>query len=283
MRRAGEELTHSERRLPGQENWVFFVAHRQPRRLVVFVHGFRGGPVSSWRNFPLGGQRNDCWRESDLLFVGYPSERDNILGVSNRLRRILPTYYPQIGSRRLTGYEAAVRAEGDEYEELFLVGHSLGGVIVRRLVCDLAEGWLADLREDPKTPRPRLLEARVRLFSPASAGFRPGGMLGMLRALPTWAFVNLYLRRSTAFTDLQPDSVFLRETRLRTEANLAGDKADELEALRARIVWANPDDVVLTERYTSDRRDVSADGRSHSSVCKPDYTYELPWRFLDGS
>lgn len=284
MRGPAEELTHSELRLLDRGGWVLFLAHQPAKRLVVFVHGFRGGPVASWRQFPLAGQRSDWWRTADLLFVGYASERDNILGVSNRLRQTLPEFYPSLPDELLgPGRGPLVRPPSGKYEELVLAGHSLGGVIVRRLLCDAAEQWLAELEADPNAPRPPILDASVRLFSPASAGFRPGGSLGMLRALPLWTYINVYLRRSTAYTDLQPSSVFLRETKSRTEAVLVGSRASELKALRAEILWANPDEVVLTERYTSDRPDRSADDTTHRSVCKPDDAYELPWDFVEGA
>jgi pimeloyl-ACP methyl ester carboxylesterase len=278
------ELTHSELRLLDRGNWVLFLAHQPPERLVVFVHGFRGGPVASWRQFQLGGQRSNWWRATDLLFVGYASERDTILGVSNRLRQALPDFYPYLPDELVEPSRGpAVRPTHGKYEELVLVGHSLGGVVVRRLLCDAAEEWLGELETDPSTPRPPILDASLALFSPASAGFRPGGSLGMLRALPLWTYINVYLRRSTAYSDLQPSSVFLRETRRRTEAALAGNRSAELKGLRANILWANPDDVVLTERYSSDRPDRSADNTTHRSVCKPDAAYDLPWDFVEGA
>ena len=275
--------SHSERRMR-RTGWVLYLCNEQPRRLVVFVHGFRGG-VSSWQRFPDASEAGSWWAESDLLFIAYQSERENITGVSHRLRRLLPEFYPRLDPGFLTLDGAAVREPAtDPYEELFLVGHSLGGVIVRRLLCDVAEGWLDALSVEPATPRPSLLDAEVRLFSPASAGFRPGGTLGLLSAGPLWYVLNMHLRRSSAFSDLQPSSMILAETRLRTEAILSSEHGSELSALRARILWANPDDVVLTERYRTDLVDDSADGTTHSTVCKPRHpAYTRPWRFVEGT
>jgi hypothetical protein len=92
--------------------------------------------------------------------------------------------------------------------------------------------------------------------------------------------MEMYLRRSSAFADLQPQSKILEATRRRTE-KLVNDDQEEYGALRARIVWANPDDVVVTERYDTDHPDDSIDGTSHSSVCKPNEGYPLPWEFVE--
>lgn len=274
--------THSEHRFHDPKDWVLYLAHAQPRRLVVFVHGFRGKAVRSWQQFPGGGERSSWWRESDLLFVDYPSQLDDLTGTANRLRRQIPTFYPELSKNLLCTEGVAVRdPTWNQYDELFLVGHSLGGMIIRRALSDLADEWLADLAEDPNRAMPTLLEAQVRLFSPASAGFRPGGFLAFLRSGPTWPLLEAKLRFSTAFTDLQPSSPILRETRARTEKAASGPEAGRLKALRPDLLWANPDQVVLSERYDTDRSSDSEDGTTHRSVCKPRGHYEVPWIFVE--
>lgn len=272
-------LTHSFRELLDPMGWVLYLAHQPPSRLVVFVHGFSGGTVSSWQRFPSTDRA--WWSESDMLFVGYDSRIDSITGTSARLRRNLPRFFPHLPSELLESGNALVRATDDEpYRELFLVGHSLGGVILRRAVCDLAHDWLVQLELDEQTPRPPLLTGSLLLFSPASAGFRAAGILGIIRATPAWYGINLYLRRSSAYSDLQPGSPILTETRRRTEELVSSHKAD-LSALRARILWANPEDVVVPERYDSDLGDDAVDGTTHQSVCKPSSTYVAPWLMVE--
>lgn len=277
-----DPLTHSERRLVDPSGWVLFLSHETPTRLVVFVHGFRGRAVRSWQEFPLGGQLSDWWRDSDLLFVGYPSQRDNITATADRLREQLPSFFPELPDDLCSIGDVAVRAATScRYEELFLVGHSLGGLVIRRALSDQADEWLAELADDPTVPMPPMLGASVRLFSPASAGFRPGGFLGLLRAGPVWPVIEMKLRLSTAYTDLKPSSPILRETRARTEKAARGPQASKLNALRPDLLWANPDQVVLTERYDTDRSSRSVDNTSHSSVCKPSGWYTTPWLFVE--
>ena len=268
---------HSERRLPEPPRWVIHLSHVQPVRLVVFVHGFGGSAVRTWRRFPESGRERAWWREADMLFAGYDSKRDTITGAAHRLRKALPRFYPTVDADLLTIGGVAVREPVPEpYRELVLVGHSLGGVVVRRALTQAAERWLAEGK--PQAGRPPLLDAQVRFFSPASGGFRAAGRLGMMRAAPMWPAIEMILRRSSAYSDLQPASELLQNLRTRTE-RLAADP--DLAALRAHIAWANPEDVVLSERYETDHPDDSIDRTDHSSVCKPRRGYEAPWEFVE--
>lgn len=248
---------------------------------MTFVHGFRAHAIAAWHEFSESGHAGQWWRESDLLFVGYDSIKENITGVANRIRRELPTLFP-----RLPRDLAQIRGVGPrgesalDYGELVLVGHSLGGLIVRRALADCAQEWLDQRTLAPDLPKPELLDAKTRLFSPASAGFRAAGTLGLLQATPAWWAVNLVLRRASAFTDLQPGSPLLQATQRRTERLVTRHKR-ELEALSPSILWANPDNIVLTERYDTDFVECSVDGVTHSQVCKPHAGYQAPRIFVE--
>ncbi|MFD7008066.1 esterase/lipase family protein [Rhodococcus jostii] len=259
--------------------WVFYASnHNGPvSRLVVFVHGFMGKAVTTWSNFEVGAGHRDWWREADLLFVGYRSTKETITGVANRLRREIPEFYPTPFPAAMNVGGHPVRKDaGSPYSELVVIGHSLGGLIVRRALCDAAMEWDKAGRTDPK---PALLTAQIRLFSPASAGFRAAGFLGILRATSLWRAINMVLSRAPAYTDLQPDSSVLRNTQERTE-RLACQIG--FESLAAKIIWANPDTVVISERYTTDHVDGTWDETTHTSVCKPERdAFEKPWIFAE--
>lgn len=266
--------THTPKR-DGAGGW-FYVAHEAPTRLVVFVHGFNGKSVNTWLQFPHFPDNRAWWKTADLLFVQYDSLRENIAGVANRIRQMLPAYYPAPHGS-LTSNRPGGAAGQSDYDELLLVGHSLGGVILRRVMTDIAERWI---EAGTQAPRPALLGGKLRLFSPASAGFLPAGKLGTLQAAAgVWGAVELILRRSSAYNDLLPGSEVLRTIQRRTE-RLA--EKPGLESLRADVLWANPDNVVTAERYDSDHPDDSAHFSSHTSVCKPLKTYyETPWDFVE--
>lgn len=275
-----ERETHTPVPLTDPSGWVLHVSHApEVKRLVVFVHGFMGNALGTWDEFPAGGSVRGWWRQADMLFVKYESTRDNINGVANRLRRNLEFFYPQLHAevREIDGIKP--RADVDTpYEELLLVGHSLGGVILRRSLADAAEDWEQRSTDDESATRPAILDGHVRLFSPAIGGFRAAGILGLLKATLSWSAVEMFVRRASAYTDLQPDSPTLARIRERTERLIQAGH----ESLRAHIVWANPDNVVLAERYDGDFVDDSWDETNHRSVCKPlQAGFPLPWDFVE--
>ncbi len=211
-----------------------------------------------------------------MLFVGYKSTRDNITSVADRLRRKLPDFYPIPFPPAMNVKGVAPRDDvSTPYEELILVGHSLGGLVIRCALVDAAQHWV---NETPGTALPILLSAQTRLFSPASAGFRPAGFLALAEALGWLRGAEIRLRMSSAYTDLQPGSSTLVGTKERTEELC---RTSQVPALRARILWANPDDVVMAEWYSTDAFRDSEDGQSHLTVCKPDDNYPRPWQFVE--
>lgn len=263
--------------LTNPEGWVFYAAPGDVplKRLVVFVHGFGGQSVGTWANFhrPASGTDAQWWREADLLFVGYNSLKDSVVGVAQRLRSMLPHFYPvPFQSPHLI----RIAEPTPTYTELVVLGHSLGGLIVRRAICDSVQHW--QQCGEPDNDRPPLIDAHVRLFSPAIGGFRPGGALGMAKAAGTLRLFEIFIRKASAYTDLQRGSDVLTTTRSRTE-NLARQRS-ELSALFPLIVWASPDNVVVEERYDTDIVDTAWDNTTHSSVCKPTLKeFEQPWAF----
>jgi pimeloyl-ACP methyl ester carboxylesterase len=280
-------FSHTSCWLDEPDGWAFFVSHYdgQVKRLIVFVHGFRGGSVGTWTDFPFidaALPENLWWYESDYLFVGYNSTKDTINGVADRITRDMARFYPVPFAPAMEICGLPARDDTTTpYEELVLVGHSLGGVILRRALCDAAQKWIAD-SDRQKDTRPALLDATTRLFSPASAGFRPAGWLGLLRETVLWArAIELFLRRAPAYTDLQPGSLVLTAIQRRTE-EFAKRGDPDLNALRAHILWASPDYVVIDERYETDHVSQSCDNTSHISVCKPrDAEFVAPWVFVE--
>lgn len=266
------------------DRWVMYVSpsNEPVIRLVVFVHGFGGKSVKTWLDFPrvdLARADNGWWRESDLLFVGYSSTRDSITAVANRIRSELHRFYPKPHKPALVVEGEAVRKNVDTpYLELVVVGHSLGGVVLRRALCDAAKEW----RDNDGSADPHvLLGAQIRLFSPASSGFRAAGWLGFVRATSYWSAVEAFLCRSSAYSDLQPGSRVLMQLQNQTEQFIRDDTGGSLAALKARTVWANPDDIVIDLDYETDYASSSWDGYSHTSICKPQkYSFSRPWRFV---
>lgn len=252
-----------------------FVAHAAPRRLVVFVHGFGGEAVGTWKGFADLDGKGEFWKHADLVFFGYDSYREGAKAVADRFRRELPDHFPRPHPNLAHSGDIHLRDDaGAIYDELFVVAHSLGGLVVRRALLDDFVEWVGG----SKSALPTSLVARLRLFSPATAGFRPVGTLGALFASEAIPLMRALLAYRANFTDMQPGSEFLTSTRRRTEQ--IANTHPEAAAVRARIVWANPENVVISESYDTDLYSQSVDGRSHTAVCKPALDYLVPWQFV---
>ena len=269
--------THSMVLLRDRLARAAYVSHAPPRRLLIFVHGFGGNAVATWSGMGNFDASDHFWREADLVFFDYDSLRESIKGVADRLRKCVDRYYPA-PSGDLSGNEVGeIRPLSlPDYEELVLIGHSLGGLVARKAVADAFTLWQA-ANGSSQEGKPAALAASLRLFSPASAGVRFAGPVGSLQKAHLVEWLEAWLYRSAAFQDLQPGSEVLRATRRRTEANASHEEAS---ALRARVLWANPEDVVLPEDYDSDIYSSSVDETDHRSVCKPRSDFREPWTFI---
>jgi hypothetical protein len=261
------------------------------RRAVVFVHGFMGDPVSTWSHFhDIGTIVNDHgWDEADLFFLGYDSARLDIRSASwlvlEFLRGILPTPPEELFVTAYRGRTLPVRSTIRSYEELYLVGHSLGGVIVRdvvrlglrdtiRQLSQERDVGDADVLFGAGTLEWYLAKAKLRLFAPAIGGARAAGMLGLLNAVG----MSAMLAWSRSKHELEHTSIVLAEIRRETEEFF--ERFPQLCGLSALIVWAGRDNVVSPVEYRSDRTGMHFLRATHKSICKPTAKFLLPVKFV---
>lgn len=268
---------------------TIYVALEPATELVIFVHGFNGDAEKTWRGFHDNFDTAP-WSTCDILFVGYGSTKENVLSVTNRLRDVLPGFYPNLPTCFRTAYGKELRPQS-QYSGLRIVGHSLGGLIVRRLMVEIIRSWLHATDSDNaesenldlehlRLSRPTLLDARIKLFSPASEGFLPKGWLGTADAALLLRLSELRLKHAPAYRELQIGSQLITNTKEETLLRIRQLGA-LASALRATNLWANPDNVVQVEDYKTDRPSSSADAQSHSSVCKPNAEYLLPFSHVE--
>ncbi|SDO56920.1 Alpha/beta hydrolase family protein [Nakamurella panacisegetis] len=268
------------------------MARQRATRLVVFVHGFGGHAISTWQQFDMPGDR-DWWAEADMLFVGYDSLHENTLGVVHRLLHVFPDFFPLVPEKFRFVLGMPIRDGSDPYDELILVGHSLGGVILRRLVVALTKEWheaasrvrvgntAEGFMKVTLAMKPPLLKARLVLFSPATQGFFPTGWLTLGELMGLGRIASFLLRKSPTYSELDPKrSQLLANTRDLTE-ELAKLYNRSVPALHPDVLWANPDTVVQVEDYKTDRNSNSVPGQSHVSICKPSEAYSTPWELIE--
>lgn len=256
----------------------FGIISRKPaKKLVVFVHGWRGSADSTWGEF-IKPPTSEWWKETDLIFIKYDSVNQQVAAAADRLRAQINDFYPQPFEDMLLFNEKPVREKiSNKYEELFLVGHSMGGLVLRRAAVDALDEWKHIGYLSSK--KPAILDGKLRLFSPASAGFDPSGFLGLVQALPLWFYVELFVKQGASYQDLKKDSSVIKETRRRTEKYRKHNQYKHLIA--ANILWANPENVVKVERYDTDASSRTVNSATHREVCKPKNNYISPFGFVE--
>lgn len=101
------------------------------RKAIVFVHGFSGTCKETWGKFPSLLHTDEDLSSFDVYSWNYPS---GIVGQQPPVRRIgqqLRTYLSNVIS---------------QYEEIYLISHSLGGLVVQYMIIDeLQNGHAAEL------------------------------------------------------------------------------------------------------------------------------------------
>lgn len=112
-----------------EEKWAFIRREdRKNKRLAVFIHGFYGNYLSTWGKIPdliVDNADNDpATKDWDYVFLGYETRNvETYLDIAH----IISTQckHACLGNRPF----------GSKYDELVLIGHSLGTLGIRQLLC----------------------------------------------------------------------------------------------------------------------------------------------------
>jgi hypothetical protein len=286
-----ERVQHAKVSLPNFNKSFALMSEAPPstvKRAVIFVHGFNGSARATWTDFlSLVDDSETCsdwWQPSDLYFFHYQWASvfhpliNNTLDIYKFVRSVFPT--PESVLVKGNAY----REPEFRYEELVLVGHSEGGLLLRKVIIKAAERDKAV--EDfmaasiyGKAAEPELngiLLARMRLFAPALGGEMQTGLIGILASLPV---VSHALSASAARKGMNPASAEVTEPR-----EITNEYAKYLlfDCFRAHILWAERDSIISGEKYTKDKECLNPPPKtSHTSVCKPRMNYPLPLNFVE--
>jgi pimeloyl-ACP methyl ester carboxylesterase len=257
------------------------------KRAVVFIHGFNGSARGTWADFlslvddPAAS--SDWWEIADLFFFHYQWDSifrqltNNTLKIFKFIKAIFP--YPEI-----IGRAHAYRSEAFEYEELILVGHSEGGLLLRKVIVEAAErdaSILSFVRSAKHAQQIQpsaegMLKAKMRLFAPALGGDMQSGLVGVLASLPVVAHA---LSSSAAKKGMDQGSPSVTEARRRTDRY-----AEDIwfDCFRAHILWAEKDAIINSEKYSEDKQCHNfPPGSDHINICKPNLNYSLPLAFVE--
>ena len=237
-------------------------------RAAIFLHGWGGKPHKTWRRFQDLILDEPAWVDTDAYFLGYDSVGDELSLSADHLTGFLRLVCPRVPERLLadtfrdTTYP--IRTAEQDYDELMLLGHSAGGVVIRLAVLDdlqrVAHG-------DAPAAEGLLAAARLRLYAPALSGERIAGLRGRIINAVGFSGLSALVRGgSPSAQELAQSSQLL--TALRDDTTYFAGQQPDVHALRAQILWAHHDDVVTGRGYRHDAAWRAGD-TSHSSVCKP--------------
>jgi pimeloyl-ACP methyl ester carboxylesterase len=281
---------HVKRNVSGGPSYAFVSDSNSVDTAIVYVHGFLGHAQSTWEQLQYYVDRldNEPFRDVDLFFYDYPAE-DNFVHLSvPSLRAFLNQIFPlpppellevhfrDLDWRLTDDPEVITLREHRPYSRLVLVGHSLGAVVIRRLIADEALTAHANRTTPSGLEAERLLDSELVLMAPAHLGFQPTGRTALFQILPFSAFVLRSAFLFRAFSDLQQGCHFL--TQLQRETERMAGCFPKSPAFQPRILWGDTEGIVTVGRFDSDSPNAMryAEGKDHVTVCKLTRAYLTP-------
>lgn len=262
-----------------------------------------GSATATWLDFQdlidQDSEHSEWWARCDLFFYQYPSVSNNVSVQASRFLRFLKRYFPTPDksnlcfpspdlARMMKDAPLVGLPVTQQYRRLVLIGHSLGGVIIRQALVDEA---IAHENQDSESSGGEIapvtascLSAAVRLFAPAIFGFRPTHFGGFCYHFMTEQprlrrFLRPLLRANPIHEELQFGSYRLQQLRNHTEA-LSG-KYPWMQALRAHLMFGAGEHVVYMDRYDCDPVYRIVEAQDHQSICKPHLRYRDPLEFVN--
>ena len=270
----------------GRQTYALLSTHPRTETAIIFVHGFAGDSVETWVDFQGRvdlWNRDDWWEKADLFFFSYPSVKRSTAVSADRLlkwiRRIFPHPDPhwfELDTADIPQefyeleYRISVRPEPFSYKKLVLVGHSEGGIILRRMMINMVKS---------EQDRELLRNASLRLFAPALFGAMPTGIFGtLLQSAFLGGFARMWLHHGAAYQEMKQNSKILDAIKEETERFARDDPLNT--ALRALILWGEDENIVQQGEYECDIRWDCLEKHDHVSICKPTDSFEIPLEFV---
>lgn len=228
-----------------------FIGCRLPAKsCVLFVHGFNGDALDTWKGFDTIALQNNEFKETDLVFFGYDGLRSNALASASFLFDLLDDL---MGAASVL---QSVKPADPAYERCVLAAHSLGAVVTR---------WALLRAFHQKSPW--LDKVRYLLFAPAHwGGLVVDSVSELLGATALTKFIASAAKaKLPLLNELAPNSVVLKSLEEQTRAAIGAG----CDALRAkRVVIAEYEEVVSNLPFVGDPFPTAIRNARHTTVCK---------------
>lgn len=229
-------------------------ARHPAKTCVIYVHGYGGRAVATWGEFPDLAIEKPEFENADLVFLGYES-RSRTASFNAGVIYSAVSILAEDAAAAVARVGGPVRANDFAYERIILVGHSLGGALVRDVAMSAKEqgkDWAEKIH--------------LALFAPAHLGANVIELvqlsLGFLSYIgPIKAIAHI---KSPVLADLDRNSVYIRS--LTDKANRIGPHNTTQAMI---VVHASDDRVVYHNTFFRDPPCVAYDKHSHTSCCKP--------------
>jgi pimeloyl-ACP methyl ester carboxylesterase len=238
-------------------------ALRPNGKALIFVHGFGGGAVTTWVQFPSLLQSERGCSGYDHFFYGYDGLRKRARPSADDLIRFLDRLFADPAGLFSETIATSTRPANFHYDDIVLIAHSLGAVVCRLALLDAfnkGRTWTSN--------------TSLVLFAPAHSGANVLSLaslaMGVLRLAPVEALARY---RFQVLQDLEERSQTLQDLRARTEKAIARGGT---HLIAKRVVYAGDDKIVNPLDFCSDPAAEFIQGASHTSVCKPRADFRDP-------
>ena len=247
------------------EKTVSFCSFASPKDLMIFIHGFNGDATETWKEFPELLTTHQKFQYTDIAFFGY----DSLKGQAGNLRiKFFKAVDALSKPYSIQEYPQRDLPVNFTYERIIIVAHSLGAVVTRMMLLYAKQkqvSWLCN--------------CNLIFYAPAHWGSRiPENFkecfFGVSVLLQAFAVTKYPIIK-----DLTEGSLVL--TNLKTDIDKILQTESNCNFIKAKVVWAERENVVINYSYGQDEPEDEILGTTHTSVCKPRTNGSLePFNFL---